>query len=253
MLTGAKFINLVVKPTQADTVSEGGCTTSKHRLDFTDKTLRSCVQNGLVLSVLFRSDDNNYRLTVIVEECADPTCRFQGWQSITFRDCTNAAAEFANMINGGYMKHVVDTVSGIRNEKALTRCCFALSVAGGELDDVFIAEEDYFADQFGSLAFSLGFARIRRALYYLVGFPHRLVAGLCSAAVAAKVVAEFRSAIADLKSYKDFDGNVTEDEKNIGRSPLQLTPCRAYLLGVRLHAVCGLTMWRTQFGDITLR
>ena len=90
MLHGAAVRRLVLRPGAADHFGEGGGSTASDRITIEDRSLRSCLQNALVVSVMFLQDRTNKQRMVIVVGVAQHLRKWHGHQSSFLRSCANA-------------------------------------------------------------------------------------------------------------------------------------------------------------------
>ena len=96
-----------------------------------------------------------------------------------------------------------------------------------------LLEEQEYADFVGQLAFSLAFARLRRCLWLVAGWPCRMTRVLGdSVQLANRTVEEFGRDADIYRALKAMDGRVSLEERIIGRHLLDLTANRQLQVGL---------------------
>ena len=96
-----------------------------------------------------------------------------------------------------------------------------------------LLEEQEYADFVGQLVFSLAFARLRRCLWLVVGWPCRMTRVLGdSVQLANRTVEEFGRDADIYRALKAMDGRVSLEERIIGRHLLDLAAHRQLQVGL---------------------
>ena len=174
MMKGRMFKEkLVLKAGAAEGV--GGEGRTKPALTIEDRSLRSCCQNVVVVSVLTLEECVHQRISDIITVCGQPFEK----QSTALKMNTKsieATSKWRKEQWGqrGYMKHVEEFILHMENKAALAACGFSVTSAS-EYESVFednceLFTENEFADIFAGMDWAAVRNRLRRQLY-LFGWP----------------------------------------------------------------------------------
>lgn len=85
MLRGKGVQRLILRSAPNDEFGEGGGSTNSGRVSVKDRTLRSCLQNALVTSVMFMGDAMNKRRLEVFAAVSEHLRRWHGAQSVMLR------------------------------------------------------------------------------------------------------------------------------------------------------------------------
>jgi len=183
---------IILMSSAADEVPEGGGSTNPAKVSVQDRTLRSCCQSAVAISVMVSSDFNNRRLVNIDLQSASAVNAWHCHQKKTLRSCKGNVRYFANAVSGGYMQHVCEIVQVLRRKACIEKCDFVLTASYMPADRLIneCVTEDDFADYYGQAAMSQAACRIKRGLWLIGGWPSRMRALLGDNAVKAQAVVQ---------------------------------------------------------------
>jgi hypothetical protein len=207
MLNTARVQKVMVKDSDMD-AQEAVRTTDSSRVCVSEKALRSCCQNSMVISVAMLRDPNNLLLLKIICTCTQPLEDWHGHQNRALRDASSSGSWLVDQLDGDFMKHVLKTLGLLSNQDALETCGFELpracskgskSPSPPSTDNSPFLRDDHLADLMGDFTLSLAAHRVARCLHLLRGWPFRMAGLLGTEALATATVSDFQ---ADLQAFE---------------------------------------------------
>lgn len=175
-----------------ETVPEAGAPVRAH-VHLEDRGLKSACQNCIAISVMVLQSITNRRVINCVTAGASKVLDWHSEQNRQLRSCdATARLLLSQTVGGAYMAHVVDIFSQISDLPALQKAGFRIPGLT-RVDECDILVDDDMADIFASIQLSLGSNRIRRSLWFLLGWPHRLVRCLAGDGEAALTIQVFKA------------------------------------------------------------
>lgn len=163
-------------------ISAGGGSTSILKTTFEDRTLRSCSQNSVALSLALLSEPANERLFYIIHHAGQPVLLWDSAQRARLKSSGEIEAFLTEQATGSYMHHIAQVASTTSSPAALRDCQFLVDSSGMDrsLDDGEILTEDDAADICGQFSWQLATERLKRGLWVMRGWPWAMTAGLRS-------------------------------------------------------------------------
>lgn len=219
MLKGKGVQKLVLRPGEAEAMADGVGSTCSNRISIEDRSLRSCMQNALAISVCFLQDSLNFRrLNVIVAACL-PVKEWHGRQSAKLRSAEASLefmlSEFGNM---EFFTHVHEVLGVTSSFSALERCEFTIPHSPKISDENdLVLLDDEMADSLGQLSVALAFARLKRALCFLQGWPHGLI-GLLVPERRERTAKAFTDDLRIFRELKTHSSNGRSRQGDLGRA-----------------------------------
>lgn len=166
---------LVLKCGEAERVGEGGGSTSAARLTLEDRSLKSCCENCVAISVMVLSDETNRKIAQIVIQCASPVRRWHGFQNKTIRSAPASRDWMLQQTAGQYMAHIREVIAQLSSPEALQNTGFVLSADEAcAMGNDGAAFESQFADIFAIFCLSLASCRMRRGMWMVLGWTMRM-------------------------------------------------------------------------------
>ena len=155
---------IIIKTGAAEEVGESN-TTNPARLTLEDRSLRSCAQNAVVISVLTLSDPVNKKIVEMVVKGSDPVVRWHEHQNQFLRQASHTKIWLLEQMGGDYMKHVKDVVRCLVDPALLHSVGF-LGIGLAALEEgtfnTAVMLEDDFSHYFGMYVMALALERQRR-------------------------------------------------------------------------------------------
>lgn len=219
-----------------EAAQEGGQTTSTSRVSFEDKTLRACAASACALSVVLLGDLRNKRMVQIIVGASSHLMRWQQEQAQELRSAKAACDWVFRQTRGGVLKHVREGLEFLSSERALSECGFVVpeSPASSAIDNLESGVEDDFADLFGQFSLCLAFARVRRLLWLVAGWPSRMSRILSTKLDEVEgVVVVFRADWEIHEQLKSLPDQSRADQNVLSRHLLALTCNRQLMLGLK--------------------
>ena len=199
----------------------GGGSTSKLRMNFEARALRSCAQNAVAISVGLLLDPTNERIFRIVGAVTKPVLEWDTDHRSKLR-CASACEKFmVEQSSGFYMKHVAKVAGTMANLAALQNSGFETSkeeAAKMSIDDLELRAEDDFADMFGQFTWNLVQERLKRGLFMMRGYPWSLLKMLSGVRQAADAWALFKKDRENYQSLKTCANRTAEADQMLRRS-----------------------------------
>jgi hypothetical protein len=180
-LRGKKFSAAVsVRTNGAELVGESGAHTSSKVLDIVDRSVRDSCANVVSLSVMMLSKDENKRLCNVTLSPAKHLKKWEGQGNAGNRSAPECERLAMVQATGGYMEHLNDMVKALSTPAVLEECGFETRPKAKEANnanELYLVELE-FADMLGGNTFVLIGLRLRRGIFYMVGWPHSMSAVL---------------------------------------------------------------------------
>ena len=238
MCGGTALRKLILKPTAADAFTEDGAaaSTSEQKINIEDRSFRNCLQNALVVSMLFLSDLLNKRKLQCFVKVSTVLRKWHGRQNTDLRSCQASVKWYREQLAGGFMQHVLEILDSVVGDAALIDCGFCMGPNAPDNDTM--QEDEEMADMFGQYSLSLAVARQKRVLDFLVGYP-RSMAKVLTPAQAQSTVDTF---LKDRMLWQEFCAweYKTKMETNISeRSSFNVVSVKQYVAALdRLAGQC---------------
>ena len=217
MMKGKKLQSLLIKnPSLNPDGSVNDGSTDASRVCVSDRALRGCAQNSVVICNVVLGERWHYTLMCAIIEGSAPWVPFHKTQNRCLRSSEGAWDWLQAMLRGGFMLHVNDFFRVKRDRGALQRCGFDLrcATAHGDMMHVdfsndLVAEKDDLANILGEFTLSFGSRRIARCLFLIRGWPLRMAGiGSFEKIVADETVSEFKL---DYDAFKHLESQEGRD------------------------------------------
>jgi hypothetical protein len=197
-MNSAKLGKLTVRdPALNPDGTEASTTTNPGHISVCEKALRSTCQNSLVISCVMLEDYYHAQLMKIIVACSDPVEEWHSLQNKTLRDTESSKRWLPEQLDGGFWKHVRDIMSKLRSRDLLEDIGFELSLR--VMDNLAALLESELAEVFGDFALCLGSKRVVRCLWFLRGWPSRMVGVLGTEQLAMSTMGAFKD---DLEAWE---------------------------------------------------
>lgn len=231
MLTG-KVAKLLLKPGAAEEFGEGGGSTSSALVSLEDRSVRSCLQNALVISCLFLQDPLNRRKMQIIVGVGAHLELWHGHQSRDLRSGP-ASLEFMlqQVVQGRFFDHINNMLLAPSDESLLLDAGFVIPqhLDLPNVNDLKLIDDELGAI-LGKLSLSMAFCRLRRCLW-LFSWPHRIVQVLDSTN-ADEVAASFLADKAILEELVEYNPKFKVHKDVIARHVHNLVVNKQYAHGL---------------------
>jgi hypothetical protein len=212
MLVGSKLKDRLVRKAALRTPDAPKESTSALAID--DRTLRSCCNNAVVISLMFLGDGlNRSLLEMVVRVCRPVTTWHTGMERQT-RSVSGGSAWLRSQLDGALMEHVFNLLL-VLTEYDLMDSLGLLhfqKVAGAEITDVQLWEDEEKTHMCGNMVLCLMASRLRRSMWMIGNYP----VALLRMASEQRCVAE--PALAEFK----LDWEVYQKTSKIERPPAAL-------------------------------
>jgi hypothetical protein len=220
---------IVVKSKDRDAGEGAGPSgsTSKLKLHFEDKSLRSVADNAVGISVALLDDYENRRITECIVYSLN---NLKQWRVEMIRQCRSSSGHrdfLINMCSGGAWKHATEAVGRLANKSYLKRMRFLTEFPEAKPEPTTVMHEDNFAELVWKLVMGSLAGVVRRFMMFW-GLPHGFAGLLSDSTTATKCVQEFQQDVEifdELKSMSDLQQNV---KKKVDRHVLNLVGVQQY-------------------------
>lgn len=191
-------------PAQSVDENEGRGPTDASRFDISEKAVKDCCQNSLVLAATMRGDMQNNYIMRCVLTVVEPLEAWHGTQAHLIRSVGAGVDWQISQHKRDFGKHLCDILGKLLDPSALEFCRFSLpgskaSIAKPNSED--LIQETDFAMLFAGLAVCLVSKRIQRCLWFWRGWPARMTAILDST-LAGGVLQQFKSDLVAYEAWK---------------------------------------------------
>lgn len=185
MLASTKLARLVVR--EEHELGEAGevvGSTDSKRVCISERALRGCCQNSLVISVMVLAERWHYYLTKAIVTVAAPLSAWHHAQNHELRDSEGAHSWLVRQLERDFGEHVAEILRASSDSVALEgvgltfASGFPTSSVSPQLLNEQAQECEGLADLYGEMAMCLAARRYARTSFLLRGWPLRL-AGLC--------------------------------------------------------------------------
>lgn len=168
-LKGRKLMDRICAKTSGADQS-APVTTANTSVTTDERTLRSCAQNSVVVSLLVLSDPNNRRILALVTHLCRPVTKWYSAMEVAIRSVDIASSWVVAQVSGGYYEHIRHVLLGLSRDDFFQAGGFVLPSLVAVSEDR-AREDDEFAALAGDLVFSLMGARMRRSLWLIASYP----------------------------------------------------------------------------------
>lgn len=238
-LRGAAFLQkLRMQARGGDVGVEGGGTTSAGHTTLEDRTLRSCCQNAVAISVQLLSDDGNRRICEGVLAMGMPVKAWHSEQNRALRSADDSEAWIVGQLAGGWMAHRAKVIGQLCECEAFQRsgfCVLESSAAAYSPEDVGV--EDERAELLAAFALPLASHRQKRGMWLLSCWPWRLCDALNGKEQSHAVIGEFRTVLEVYRWLQALEGKGKELSVMEHRRMLDKTSCEQFIQAFEDEAV----------------
>lgn len=235
MVKGSKLEKLLFKdPELLPNGSAASSSTSSAHVCVSEKALRSCCQNALVISTLMLGEDWHETLLQIICSSVQPIEAWHRSQSCANRSAEQSRVWMIEQLDGGFMHSVASVFKVLSSQKELDRIGYTshdttlAHYVTHFSNDLGMVEDDM-ADVQGSLSLHLTTARVRRKLWFVRGWPIRMLGLGGSPALQASTVADFKRDWCAFEHLRDLPNRDAAQELLFNRSCFQQTSVQQYV------------------------
>jgi len=228
MLHGKRFIDQALvamdaRPNEQITSTSAKVTTAQ------DRALRSCCQNGLVITMMILEEKRNKQVVNLVLALSAPVERWHSRQNHLLRDTDSAERWVREQAEGAFLKHLFEIIGILSSSSALPACGFHMSSHGTEEMDVVL--DDEMAGKFGEIALQLVKCRLVRKLWLIAGWPWAFAGMLGRGDFAAESVKLFKQDAEAFVMLSATEVKTDEMKAVASRSEFVMQPVQQVLRG----------------------
>jgi hypothetical protein len=241
MMSNSKFVKKLLLPVVPDGDPDARTSTDTNQITISDKALKSCCQNALVISVAHLQQRENNLIARIIVTVTRPVEKWHQEQNTQLRSVHGVREWLLAQLGGGFMAHVGCILESLSNATNLQFCRFSLpgDTSGLALPnnnkDGDIELQNEMADIQGSLCLSLVAARQQRTLWLFAGYPFSLAALMEDNLLAMETLHQFRDNFVAFKFLRDHANPTAEVTSLVERSPFQWTGVKQFTEALPLH------------------
>jgi hypothetical protein len=240
-----KMVKFLQAPLEEDDAAAGKATTDPNKACISDKAIRGCAHNALAISIATMSDVMNQLLLTMILSVTFYVEEWYRYQNFKLRSVVEVREWVLDQLDGGFMRHLVDTFGTLSSPGVLEECCFAMPARKKIMKktvtndaDAEYSVDNILADYMGRLVLNTVSNRIVRTYWFLRGWPSRmsLVAG--SNAVALQTLLKFKN---DLDAFRGLQAIAEKDSSQVlidKRSVFHHLPVEQYVQVARPAHVC---------------
>lgn len=185
LLAGRNVAKLIVREEPA-AAQEGQkeSSTNSARVCLSERAIRGCCNNSLVISCMMLGDRWHYYLVKVIVVVSLPLSDWHYHMNHEMRSSDGAHRWLVNQLQSGFGDHLKAIFERASDLSALQECGLAASFAAGGVARAASRENDALQDTedlanlFGEMTLTLGSRRLARCSYMVRGWPIRM-AGIC--------------------------------------------------------------------------
>lgn len=207
-----------------------GCpsnSTNPRGLQVADKSLRSCAENSVIISAMMLSEDSHRRIVGCFLAGLSILRKWTGRCLKEVRSADGNEAWFQAEANGRCMEHISEIVAQLANPQVLEQLGFLRTSEKASSED-FLEHitDDEVADYLGQILLSLAFARLKRMLWLLCGWPWAMIGVLGGPSQREKLMARFKEDVAVWEAFQAFDAPQAVHRRLQKRHCFQTVSCQ---------------------------
>ena len=228
MLKGAKLADKLGKKIQdAEKASLQNQSTDSRRVSLDDRTLRSCCQNAVAISVLTLMESQHRRTAQIIATCGAPLDAWHTTQNRVLRSSEATSKWLLGQLAGAYMENVAEFLKKLSDVSALAETGFfvgdAADLKSYDNEGLEVLIEDEFADLMGQMCADFARQRMVRGLWKF-GWPVWMYHALNSPDHATHVIEKFKQDEANCSRFEARAGKVGDEKMVFKRSLFHTVP-----------------------------
>lgn len=215
-LLASAAVKRLLFPTAPSADEQGRPSTDADRVGVDDRALRASCTNAVVITVLFMS--SRLRL-FIVRMLLTVSAPVEAWYRFQAHHCREAFANaswFQSQVRGAFMRQLYEVLQVLSTPKDILWMGFdepqEVTCLKGDHLEAAVLQNDEMAERLGLITLCMIAARAQRALWFLRGWPQRLVGMLDSVRMTTFLCHELRE---DYEVYKKFKAAAQSGEAHV--------------------------------------